>query len=129
MAAINPHLTLATYAHIKAGDRVVNGYLNPTRPDAHLLARPVAEIVNTYRKNGRIPNWALPLAERVGRHTNPHGYKRYVCDVTVWRDTGGSVFADRADEPVYIVTARRPATRPEGTPWTSTTPSTPSPPS
>lgn len=106
MAAINPHLTPTTYGQLQPGDRIVNGYLNPTRPDAHLLARPVAEIVDTYRKYGAIPNWALPLAERIGRHANPHGYKRYVCDVIVWRNDNGSLFEDRADEPVYIVTAR-----------------------
>jgi hypothetical protein len=105
VAVINPHLTLTAYGDLKPGDRVINGLLNPTRPDAHLLARPVREIVRTYRKNGAIPNWALPLTERVGRHTNPHGYKRYACDVIVWRDTNGSLFEDRADEPVYIASA------------------------
>lgn len=82
----------------------MNGFLNPTRPDAHLLARPVAEVVTTYRNRGYTPNWALPRAERIGRH--PHGFKYYDYGVIVWRDDNGSLFDDRADEPVYIVTAR-----------------------
>ena len=105
MTAINPHLIPTTYSAIKPGDRVVNGFLNPTHPDAHLLARPVHEIVHTYRKTGSIPNWALPLAERIGRHSNPHGFKHYEHQAIVWRDTNGSLFEDRADEPVYIAPA------------------------
>lgn len=109
MTAINPHLTLTTYSAIKPGDRVVKWPLNPAHPDAHLLARPVAEIVHTYRQTRSIPNWALPLAERIGRHSNPHGFKHYVCDVIEWRDTNGSLHTDRTDEPVYIAPACRPA--------------------
>lgn len=104
-AVINPNLTRTTYRQIKPGDRIVNGFLNPTHPNAHHLARPVREIVRTYRNTGFTPNWALPLAERIGRHSNPHGFKRYDHDVVVWRDTNGSLFEDPADEAVYIAPA------------------------
>lgn len=103
MAAINPHLKLTTYGGIKPGDRVVNGYLRPTHPDAHHLARTVREIVRTYRNTGFTPNWALPRAERIGRPS--HGFKYYDYEVIVWRDTNGSLFEDRADETVYITPA------------------------
>lgn len=100
---INPHLTLTTYGEIKPGDRIVNGFLRPTRDDAHLLARPVAKIVETYRRVGWVRNWTLPLAERLAHGAHNLTYHDY--EVIVWRDNTGSLFEDRADEPVYTVPA------------------------
>ncbi len=91
---INPHLTPTTYSELRPGMRVVNGFLNPGRPDAHQLARTVAEIVCTYRTSG----------------FDDHGVSRrdrftyYDYTVIEWRDTHGSLYADRADATVHIVT-------------------------
>lgn len=74
----------------------MNGFLNPTHPNAHLIARPVAEIVRTYRNTGFDDHG---LTKRDGRFTH-YDYK-----VIVWRDTNGSLFEDRADETVYTVPA------------------------
>lgn len=98
MAAINPHLTPTTYGDIKPGDRVVNGFLNPTRPDARLIARPVAAIVHTYRTSGFHDHG---ITKGAGR------FEYYDYKVIVWRDTNGSLFEDRADEAVYIAAATR----------------------
>jgi hypothetical protein len=94
--AINPHLTLATYGDIKPGDRIVKWPSHPTRPNAHLTARPVAEIIQRYRATG--------LDDRGLRGGAPR-YAYYDYEVIAWRDTGGGLFDDRADEPVYIVPA------------------------
>lgn len=96
MAPINPHLTRTTYAAIKPGDRVVHRFLNPTRPDAHLLARSVAEIVRTYRTTG---------FDDHGMRGGTPRLTYYDYEVIVWRDTNGSLFEDRTDEAVYIVCA------------------------
>lgn len=93
---INPHLTPTTYAAIKPGNRVVNGLLNPTRPDAHHHARPVAEIVRTYQTTGFDDHGTRGGTPRLTYHDY---------EVIVWRDTNGSLFEDRADETVYIVRA------------------------
>lgn len=99
--AINPNLTPTTYSAIKPGDRVINGHLRPTRKDAHLLARPVAEVIETGRHVGWVRNWTLPRAERLTRPRN--GFTYYDYETVVWRDASGCVFEDRADETVYIV--------------------------
>lgn len=93
---INPHLTPTTYGSIKPGDRVVKWPLNPTRPDAHLLARPVAEIVATYRTTGFDDHGISKGANR---------FTYYDHGVIEWRDTSGSLHTDRADEAVYIAPA------------------------
>ena len=100
--AINPHLTPTTYGKLRPGDRIITWPLNPARPDAHLLAQTVAEIVGTRRHVGRVGNWALPRAERLTRPR--HGSTRYDYTVIEWRDTNGSLHEDRTDETVYIVT-------------------------
>lgn len=82
---------------------MVDGFLRPTNPNAHLLARAVREVVKTYRVSGYTPNWALPRAERIGRPS--HGFKYYDYEVVQWRNDNGSLFDDRADESVYIVPA------------------------
>jgi hypothetical protein len=92
---INPHLTLITYGQIRPGDRIVNGYLNPTRDDAHLLARPVREIVRTYRNTGFDDHCVSAR----------HRFTCYDHVVIVWRDTNGSLFGDRADETVCVAPA------------------------
>lgn len=93
--AINPHLTATTYGQIKPGDRVVNGFLHPTRTDAHLVARTVAEVAGTYRATGFDDHG-------VSAHTR---FSFYDYEVIVWRDTSGSLFEDRADEIVYVAPA------------------------
>lgn len=103
MTDINPNLSLTTYGRLKPGDRVILWPLNPTRPDAHLHASTVAEIVRTYRDSGLTPNWNLPNGLLVDYH--PDGYLPRDPTIIEWRDTSGSLFTDRADEPVYIVTA------------------------
>jgi hypothetical protein len=101
--AINPHLTPTTYGDIKPGDRIVNGFLNPTHPNAHHLARPVADIVEIRRHIGWVRNWTLPRAERHAR--GAHNITHYDYETVIWRDTGGALFEDRADETVHIVPA------------------------
>jgi hypothetical protein len=101
--AINPHLTLTTYSKIRPGDRVVKWPLNPAHPDAHLLARTVAEIVRTYRDTGFAPNWRLPNGLLVDYHSN--GCTYYDHTVIVWRDSNGSLFEDHADDTAYIAPA------------------------
>lgn len=98
---INPHLTPVTYNDLKPGMRVVNGLLNPGRPDAHQHARTVAEIVH-YRDTGFAPNWAIPNGLLIDYH--PNGATYYDHTVIVWRDTHGSLFENPADATVYIVT-------------------------
>ena len=83
MPAINPNLAPTAYGQLKPGDRVILWPVQPTRPDAHLHARTVGEIVRTYRTTGFAPNWALPRAERAGRPSN--GFKYYDYRVVVWR--------------------------------------------
>jgi len=94
--AINPNLTATTYGQIRPGDRVVNGFLSPRRPDAHLYARPVAEIIRSYRTTGFHDH---------GHRRGAPRYTYYDYEVIVWRDTNGSLFEDRADATVYIATA------------------------
>ena len=96
MATPHPHLPRPPYGGIKPGDRVVNGFLDPTRPDAHLLARTVAEILGTYRTSG-FDDHGISRRDR---------FTYYDHDVITWRDSNGSVFDSRADEDVYIVPAR-----------------------
>lgn len=103
MATVNPHLVLTTYGEIRPGDRVVNGFLNPARPDAHLIARPVREIVRTYRSSGFAPNWDTPNGVSV--YLYPGGCSYYDELFVEWRDTNGSLFDNAADEAVYIVPA------------------------
>jgi hypothetical protein len=92
---INPHLTPTACGELQPGMRVVNGFLNPTRPDAHQLARIVAEIVRTYRAQG--------FDEHGMRGGTPR-LTYYDYTVIEWRDSNGSLFADRADQTVYTVT-------------------------
>ncbi|MDX3835610.1 hypothetical protein [Streptomyces europaeiscabiei] len=74
----------------------MNGFLNHTHPNAHHLARPVREILHTYRNTGFDDHG---LTKRDKRFTY------YDYEVIVWRDTNGSLFEDRADEAVYIAPA------------------------
>jgi hypothetical protein len=97
MTVINPHLVATTYSQIRPGDRVVNGFLSPRRVDAHLIARPVVEIVQRYRVSGIYDHGVtVPRNDR---------FEVYDHEVIEWRDTNGSLFTDCGDDPVYIVPA------------------------
>ena len=93
MAAINPNLTPTTYAQMKPGNRVITGFLNPARPDAHLHARTVAEILGTYRTSG-FDDHGISRRDR---------FTYYDYTVVTWRDTYGSLYDSRADDTTYIV--------------------------
>ncbi|MDX3520722.1 hypothetical protein [Streptomyces scabiei] len=102
-AVINSNLTPTTYGQIKPGDRVILWPVHPTRPDAHLHARTVAEIIRTRRDDGLTPNWATPNGLLIDYH--PGGYLPRDPVIVEWRDASGSLFINPADETVYITTA------------------------
>ncbi|MBC9730705.1 hypothetical protein [Streptomyces sp. TRM68367] len=107
-ATVNPHLVQSTYGEIKPGDRVVKWPLSPSNPNAHVLARPVREILGRTRNTGFTPNWALPRNQRTHRPWDANAYSHFDYQVIDWRDSNGSRFDDRADEPVWIVPADAP---------------------